>query len=291
MSLTKFIKFTEVKEGLKKYIKKPRISLKAGILAPPLTDNSVQVGIAFDYLLRFLLKRINPRAIVGRWIAENDPPVFGTLPYLIGQDDFLEMMAQRDDLIRLTKKKADLFVKDGKLHRSLIRNCLIMSQYDLLIRTGRVYYTGGEVNEKDIRDLKKLIEIVPLKTLKAKKVCALNPTFGKASQIVRGADADIILDKCIIDIKTVRSLTFKRDYFDQLIGYYLLQNIGGIDGIKGETEIDSIGIYFSRFALMYKINISECIDVGQKDKLVKWFKKMANKYYTNRYAKLRRLKR
>jgi hypothetical protein len=40
----------------------------------------------------------------------------------------------------------------------------------------------------------------------------LNPDFGFASKLVGGADADIVLDSTLIDIKTVKAATLKPEY-------------------------------------------------------------------------------
>ncbi|RLJ00615.1 MAG: hypothetical protein DRP08_06425 [Candidatus Aenigmatarchaeota archaeon] len=50
---------------------------------------------------------------------------------------------------------------------------------------------------------------------KPKKICILNPTFGRASELVHGADCDLVIDDTIIDIKTTQETKFRRDYFSQ----------------------------------------------------------------------------
>ncbi|MCD6423792.1 MAG: hypothetical protein J7L42_06735, partial [Elusimicrobia bacterium] len=86
----------------------------------------------------------------------------------------------------------------------------------------------GNVDEKDVKDLKKLISTVKPEYFKAKKICILNPTFGIASQLVGGADCDLVIDDAIVEIKTTKKLELMRRYFDQLIGYYILYNIGAL---------------------------------------------------------------
>ncbi len=60
----------------------------------------------------------------------------------------------------------------------------------------------------------------------------LNPTFSAASELVSGA-GDVVLDGTMIDIKVNKNLEMGRDIFNQLVGYYYLSCIGGIDGCRG----------------------------------------------------------
>jgi len=105
MSFTSFINQTEVREKFQEQFPKPRFNIKKELLFPPLTKNYTEVGMAFDYLFRFGLKRNNPKAVERRWVAElalRDMPGF-TLDLVTGNsyfepDDFWEM--QIDDYTR-----------------------------------------------------------------------------------------------------------------------------------------------------------------------------------------------
>ena len=66
----------------------------------------------------------------------------------------------------------------------------------------------------------------------------LNPTFIGSSD-VGGADADFIIDGCLIDVKTTVKLGDWRSWLYQLIGYTLLD----YDDRYGISEV---GIYFTR---------------------------------------------
>ena len=89
----------------------------------------------------------------------------------------------------------------------------------------------------------------------------LNPTFGKASRMVGGADADIVAGGMLIDIKTTKKPKLDRRHFDQLAGYYALAAIGGIDGMDkfgaGGSPIDKLGIYFSRYGKLHAFSVDD----------------------------------
>ena len=130
----------------------------------------------------------------------------------------------------------------------------------------------------DIKRLNNLITLVDPRLFKAKKICLLNPTFKKASELVKGADADLVIDDMLIDIKTTKYLQNKQDYFNQLIGYYTLYRIGGISGMPATNKIKRLGIYFSRHGYLQLYNIKDITIIKDKDKFsefVEWLKERA----------------
>jgi hypothetical protein len=133
----------------------------------------------------------------------------------------------------------------------------------------------GHVDKKDVLDLKNLLSIVNPADFKSENVCCLNPSFYYSSRIVGGADADLIIDNTLLDIKTTKHFTFTRQYFNQLLGYLALivierQFFNHPDFKKKRPEdldphynwvinckIERIGVYYSRFGHLQSINISD----------------------------------
>ncbi len=70
MSLTSFLKNRDVKERFRQEFEMPKMRAERELLAPPLSNRYSLVGTAFDYLMRFYLKRLNPDAVTGQWVAE-----------------------------------------------------------------------------------------------------------------------------------------------------------------------------------------------------------------------------
>jgi len=279
MSLTSFLKIKEVKEKFKETFKKPSMKLVGEILAPPQTTNYSLVGTAFDYLMRFILEYHNPHAIIRPWVAENVPEVIGNF-VIIGESPELEQSFQNhkklaEDIIDYAKKAHKKFLETGEIDGQLLQACIILAQTDVIFRTGRPPNNYGKVEEGDMDDLFELMKEIRIEEFIAKEHMLLNPTFGEASKLVGGADADIIMDGVLIDIKTVKDLTIKREYFDQLIGYYVLTRIGGIDGIKESPEIKELGIYFSRYGKLVKFSVKELIAEQILEDFIDWFKEKA----------------
>lgn len=71
MSLTKFLGIKDVRARFRQEFPNHfNIRTKVPLLAAPLTKNYALVGTAFDYLLRFYLKYLNPGTIESSWVAE-----------------------------------------------------------------------------------------------------------------------------------------------------------------------------------------------------------------------------
>ena len=75
------------------------------------------------------------------------------------------------------------------------------------------------------------------------KPSILNPTFAGSIDI-GGADADFIVDGCLIDMKTSVNSQIKAEYLYQLAGYLLLD-------YDDYYSIDSVGIYMARQGLLF----------------------------------------
>ncbi|ADP77741.1 conserved hypothetical protein [Methanothermus fervidus DSM 2088] len=299
MSLTSFIKIKDVRQAFKREFKKPRLKVQRKLLAPPLTNHYGLVGMAFDYLLRFYIKRLNPDAVEHPWVSEVSLQLLERLQLLsmftkdeIFSDDVDTIINPElldpyvydkvEEIIEYSKKVYNEFIKTGKMNSDLYRAALLLAQVDLIYRAGVVDKNLGSVDKNDIKDLKNLISIVKPEYFKAKKICVLNPTFGEASQLVGGADCDIVIDDTIIDIKTTKNLELRRDYFNQLIGYYILYKIGGIDGMPSNYKIKRLGIYFSRHAYLHVFDVKDIIKKDSFPNFVEWFKKRANEEYAHK---------
>jgi len=89
----------------------------------------------------------------------------------------------------------------------------------------------------------------------------------------------LVIDDAIIDIKTTKKLDLAKNYFDQLIGYYILYKIGGIDDMPSNCEIKRLGIYFSRYGYLHFIDVRDIIREDTFLNFVEWFKKRASDEY------------
>lgn len=268
MSLTSFLKNKDVKERFRQEFPKPRFSVKKDLLAPPLTKRYSSIGTAFDYLLRFYVQHMNPNTISRRWVAE-----------MAFYND-LKLLSTGEKIVSQAKGRLQVYLKTGQMSDDLLESALLLAQLDPLFRAWRGYeYVGNPIDDDDVQDLRNLIDVVDSDTFKTNGLCLVNPTFGVASKIVHGADADLVIDNTLIDIKTTKNLKLLRQDFDQLIGYYILHEIAGVGELKPKPEITKVAIYFSRYAYLYVLDLEEIIDWHTFPDFIHWFKDRASEEY------------
>ena len=259
---------------------------------PPQTRNYSTVGTAFDYLLRFLIKAHNPSAISSPWVACK------SLNILKGREKKKAL-----SIINDVEERYSQFLKKKEINDELIFSTLLLVKLDVVFRRGvKLEEIDMDVEPGDIVDLRNLINGVPKELYIAKNHCFLNPVFGLASSLVGGADADLFIDNTLIDIKTTNNSKFMREYFNQLMGYVILHELGQIysnniekidpkgiiKDLNGDdfdkaflnTKIEKIGIYFSRFNYLHTIDLMDVLTEGKIDwQLLKWFEHEAHKEY------------
>lgn len=279
------------------------------LLAPPKTPHSRLVGVAFDYLLRFYLERLNglPSHRENQWVAEkaknilfescesaqienfecieqkstqinhcsrSESMIACGLALRYSDSVLLSAYEQSLKIIEKVKCLRKEFAETGRLSRELIRQTLRMSYIDPVLRAGSgIEYIGTDADQLDIEDIEKQFSLIESKLFKAQNRCLLNPTFGTGSQLVGGADADLIIDDTLIDVKTTKKLELPLSDFCQIIGYLLLHRIGGTSSGSGEFKIEQLGIYYSRYGYLFSFNVKDLINDKSLDKFTKWFEK------------------
>ena len=290
MSLTKFLSNNQdVRDRFRQQFNKPPLATDKDLLAPPLSNRYTLVGTAFDYLLRFYVKRLNPDAVEEQWVAEyclthpSSPLlVDGTMEIDTGTVvDYTEtkLTKRAKRIIEQAKANYSAYLRSGRITDDLFKSALCLAQLDPICRADFIDKNMGNIQDEDIEDLRKLLSIVEPKLFKAKHLCLLNPTFGEASHLVRGADADLLIDDLLIDVKTTKKLDFKTTFFHQLMGYVVLHEIGGVGDLKPKPPVTKAGIYFARHAYLHVFQLDAVIDRDSFPEFVRWFKERATNEY------------
>ncbi len=260
MSLTSFIAIPEIAMEMKRQFPMPEIKLSTKILVEPKTNKYGYTGTAFDYLMRFKLKQINKDATTRPWIAENATSLFSSQ----------KLRKKAQHILLRAKIDYKQFISIGDNINSTIETVARLAQIDPVYRAGYEDQNLGEIDKLITQELEELLSLIDKNKFTAKNSCSLNPTFGLASIEIGGADADFIIDNCLIDIKTTKYAQLKRDNFNQLIGYYILSEIEQSEYKKG-TKLDSLGIYFSRHGVLYTFPIAPLLKENHKE-FVRWFR-------------------
>ncbi|XOV91516.1 MAG: hypothetical protein ACFHWX_15040 [Bacteroidota bacterium] len=303
MSLTSILdyknkSFRDFRDFLNENFPTPKLESSAKLVAEPLSANSALIGTAYDYLLRFHLEKLFEKKVISKsWVAESAVKKYFRTESITPDSGINLTKLSYEKLDKMTRAiweqsqrvhehldqskmtYQEFVVSQNPDNYKIIECCLFLARLDTVFRIGwkgRKYITFLPEEENDITDLKQLIEVCDFNLFKPQKTAILNPTFGEGSHLVKGADADILIDNLLIDIKVTRELKLKRSYLNQLIGYYILYLIGGIDQ-NSDAKIDTLGIYFARHNFLWTIHINELADSSKfdsaKDFLMKKLKK------------------
>ncbi len=293
MSLTSILKDKDRKD-IKDWFKKnfPNHGLDAGIIVPSKGTHAGywgEVGTAFDYLMRFNLERINNDRLRGgtSWVAalgkhtilnslsQSTKPKIRIGYKLEREVDRTEFMDFVENKFQDAVEHHDQFMRNGKVTDDLVRASVFLAKLDVTVRAGFIDANMDNIEQDKIEELKELLSVVPWDKFKAKKYCMLNPTFGDGSVLVGGADADLIVDDTLIDIKTVQKLSVTRDHLNQLIGYYLL-SIVDRNGLGGEFRLKNVAIYFARYGYLWSFPLSNYYTEQEYENLADQFAHIVN---------------
>lgn len=289
MSLTSIItgkERQELRDKFKTVFPRPDFNVNVNIVArSSTTNNSSIVGAAFDYLLRLYLEHRRKGKVhsSGEWVADN---AFKNLFALskINKSKKIAVGFKKDILINRNhfeytlvseyidaKGNYDKYLENGVLTDGLIKSSLFLARLDVYYRSGIIDPNFGKENDLDIADIQNIFKHINSKDFNVKKHCYINPNFGNASILVQGADADIIIDDLLIDIKVTKDIKLERNDLNQVIGYYILSLIGGINKEENLKPVKNIAIYFARYGFLWKYPLSNFVNEQAIEEFKNWF--------------------
>jgi hypothetical protein len=261
------------------------------------------IGTAFDYRLRFYFPQevstFNTLVAASGLDVACGQPVF--FPYG-GDEDELEAILediqqeeQEGDTGFLSVKigmmliaRFEAFIREveparkrlgRKSEDELLRYCIVFGMLDEFYRRG--FNAGSPLllpqPKQTVSEMLALAEddwIEDLRNLSwgffdefesmLGKSAILNPVF-QGSSLVGGADADLILDRCLIEIKTTINPLRDNNAIYQLLGYVLLD-------LEDNFKLERIGIYLSRQLTYFEWSLNELMEIasgGEKTDLAK----------------------
>lgn len=328
--LTSLIKEKEVQERLErsfKFINELKgFSIPEKVEALPLTTNYTQVGTASDYLIRLLMIQGNREntcfypivAEQSRELIQNygDEELTKSYEEIIGKyHSFLgDMekgsvwgMKELSELsLRLTHIDAiyrywasrSFSIREREEIRKQLGNTASDEEIDGMlawkIKTEVIPHIKEQlkgINGMDTIDIMHVGELfMKSKLSRVKKYAMLNPSFMDSMRF-GGADADLVVDDYLIDIKTTKINEWKKSYWYQLIGYYFLSEDYGIDTgqcVAGkyfshscyrDYEVKRLGIYFSRHGVLRTFYSGWIESIPDYDDVKEWFFSCAQKYF------------
>lgn len=279
MSLTQLIQFkTPVRDRLAADFPKPRLVLSASLRVAPASPNRALIGTAFDYLVRFHLQRTHAIAMSYTWVAERaleKISIFGDNGLLFETPAGYVSSGDVRDRIRRYLKQAQTtvkrFVDGGPLSDDLIRVTLRLAYCDLFYRSYRYDPLFGRASRAQVNELRALISEVDWSQWRAKRCCLLNPSFGKGSEWIGGADADVLLDDTLIDIKTTANLVLTTKDWRQILCYAALNEHFPIGGSR-PRRIRRLGFYFARYGYFITWPIAELVSPSAFASFAVWLR-------------------
>ncbi len=220
----------------------------------PTAAEPIIVGTAFDYWLRAWIARTwsaVPRA-EGKWVAEAamDMPQFA---FADPETDALEHR------LKEVRDLYNAYVAGGEqLLAALLRGCLFLARLDLIYRANVDEPDFFRINPKDLEDLQALAKLAMARryVFAPKERVIFNPHFRALGRLVGGADADLVIDDLLLDIKvSARARSPRTAYQRQLIGYWILA------AMQGEPwPIRRLGVYIARDGTLFTLPVERLIE-------------------------------
>ena len=287
MSLTSFVTLPDVKAKLRLLHPKLPRRLPVQIQVEPRSDRFSLLGTAFDYLLRFDIQRRSPHAVASRWVAEAAPEIVWRQ---IGSASVgLDLLRDADPKRYLPPAKVALRMRAileaataavaahltrqvpnaGEL-ADLAAHAIRLAKLDPVYRAGRLEPGFDEANAGDAGELVALLTVVPFDAFPLHEPLLLNPNFGQTSELVGGADADLIAGDLLADFKTTKKGEIEVGNLDQVPGYLLLaRKQRSVD--PAFPEIRRIGLYFCRHGYLWTAPASDWTAHPTFVDVEKWF--------------------
>lgn len=292
MSLTNLIKQKEVASRLKSLRPPGPRTLETDCLVPARSNRYMLIGTAFDYLLRFELRRRCPDAIDSDWVADRalariqpretsggvyvqEMPKITGLPgdegVHIPADDIVESV---ETAVLRAKESYSRYMQSESVEclqqQELAAHALRLAQIDGIVRARMLAYDFEQVEQEEVDDLVELLSVVPYDAILSKGPLVLNPVFGSASRAVGGADADFVAGGVLVEIKTFVKARMTSEHVDQLLGYYLLSLMADESELSF-PPLSDVAIYFARHGHLWEFPTSQWEEHADFAETRDWF--------------------
>ena len=262
MSLTRIVEESNSKKFLKQYLNKPKMDVISNSVEPTTTRYS-RMGVAFDYAFRFGLKhrlgnKTNSRS---RLVAELS--VHNVVKEMY-PEDYLRLSDKLENAIFRMENSE---INESEKGRLAAKAAFELADLEPIFRA-KMLFPFPEITETEVEELIALYGLIDFEIFENSEEIFLNPAFGDGSRKVGGADADIIVDDMIIDIKTTKHPKFTLEMLRQLVGYSLLANKFGIISENRDCaphKITKMAVYFSRAGELFTMNLDDCVQPKEQE--------------------------
>jgi hypothetical protein len=253
---------------------------------PLIPEHSGLVGTAFHYLLDIYVRQLNPTAITSEWAAERFLQSLQNYLQRNAKPRFQKSLEGSKKLIRIARlrlKKAEQlmskardayehFLSQGVIDNQLLRSVIFLAQMDpkQALFQGYNEYELGKTCRRDVKDLDTLINLVNPNLFKANETCVINPKFQSGPRRYGGAQADLVIDDTLIEVKTKYKLQVYLPEWYQILAYFALTTCKDVDGMNRSHTIKKLGIYFARFGELFIVETKDIVKRKSFRSLVRW---------------------
>lgn len=247
-------------------------------------ENSYQstlIWTAFDYLARFIITKytfgyFSVDNLIAFKLSERlyeiiDEEVSGKLKKLMKNGEKTIKAYCKEQIFSINNNIFYYDLNKLYINRELAILSIKLARLDGIYRGGLSYLDNALINlfneesEIVIKEILSLCEVfiedfIDTDLINPRSKVVYNPTFDKASDIVGGADADIIIDGTLYDFKTTKNYGYMSKNVLQLMGYYILNKINQDEKgfFKSKTyTINKIAFYKARFGEVEYFDISK----------------------------------
>ncbi|ULH17952.1 hypothetical protein MF271_23610 (plasmid) [Deinococcus sp. KNUC1210] len=271
MSLTTLLNTrSDLRAAFKTVLIRPPPPVFTDTYAPPLTRHWDTVGTAFNYLLRALLEH----AYRSHAHSHTAPRVASFAVQLCrGKRQRVRIATS---LFQAEAILETFITAQRPLGTTVARACLILAKLEAVVHSGTIESLDdiAQIDTLDIQDLLTLADLVPLDQFRPAQQLILNPMF-PAAPLIGSADAGLLIDTTLVEIKTTIHPTLTSAQLDQLTASLLLQQLGGISGMA-PPHLTDLGVYFARHGVLYTFPVAKLCVPGGLEALRSWFQHTLN---------------
>lgn len=204
-------------------------------------------GTAIDYALRLELSHRHPSAAEEQWVAED------AAEHLFRARSPEAFMARK--VVREARAASRRWPKKLQArYRRIAYHASRLAQLDQVVRAARPPTFGSfdGVDERGIaRDVEAMLHAAdPLFDAIRDGDVLVNPSFGRWSEAVGGADADLIARDALYDVKASANNTLERHHVRQLVAY------ASLAWASERRFIHLAGVYFARFGQLRTVELT-----------------------------------
>lgn len=252
MTLATYIVDPESTAFLKPYIHSPRIRPTRPIVVPSAGEYPNRLGTAFDCALRHGLSG-RGWGVGGRELAEAAFPLLasGSMTGRI-TSSIEEIPAILDE----ARSAIDGIGAAVTLSERAAKGCLTFASLDAFVLHPSDI---GPPTLLEIGQLQHLFAIIPWEAFRPRERLRLSQPLGFGSDAGGGAITDLVVDECLMELKTLKTPAVSLATVRQLVAYALLANAFGWDGKPLESLIVDLAVYHARSGEISRFSLDTVI--------------------------------